>query len=51
MRTDSTPGHSLETYGSPLARRIAGALNISNQLNTFRMIDLFPFDFILCFNI
>lgn len=38
MRTDSIPGHSRETSGSPRARRQAGARNMSEEYETFRRI-------------
>lgn len=33
--SDSIPEHNLETSGSPLARRHAGALNMSKEKNSF----------------
>jgi hypothetical protein len=38
MRTDSIPGHSRDTSGSPRARRQAGARNMSDEYETFRKI-------------
>ena len=35
MRTDSTPGHSRDTSGSPRALRQAGARNMSDEYETF----------------
>lgn len=34
--TDTTPGHSRDTSGSPRARRLAGALNMSAEKDILR---------------